>query len=49
MRQHDDKTFHAMLTKARRGLPNNDNVDILNNKVAVTISILNPDEQVVIV
>ncbi len=38
-----------MLTRARRGLLNNDDVTILNSKVAVTIPILNPDEQVVIV
>ncbi len=49
MRQHDDKPFQAMLTRARRGFLNNDNVAILNSKVAVTIPILNPDEQVVIV
>ncbi len=49
MRQHDDKLFQAMLTRVRRSLLNNDNVAILNSKVAVTIPILNPDEQVVIV
>ncbi len=49
MRQHDNKPFQAMLTRARRGLLNNDDVAILNSKVAVTILILNPDEQVVIV
>ncbi len=38
-----------MLIRARRGLLNNDDVAILNSKVAVTIPILNPDEQVVIV
>ncbi len=49
MRQHDDKPFQAMLTKARTDLLNNDNITILNSKVVVTIPILNPDEQVVIV
>ncbi len=49
MRQHDNKLFLAMLTRARRGLLNNDNVAILNNKVVVTIPILNPDEQMVII
>ncbi len=38
-----------MLTRAKRGLFNNDDVVILNSKVVVTISIQNPDEQVVIV
>ncbi len=49
MRQHNDKSFQAILTRARRGLLNNDDIAILNSKVAVTIPILNPDEQVVIV
>ncbi len=49
MRQHDDKSFQAMLTRARRGLLNNDDIVILNSKVAVTIPILNLGEQVVIV
>ncbi len=38
-----------MLTRARRGLLNNNDATILNSKVAVTILILNLDEQVVIV
>ncbi len=33
-----------MLTRARRGLLNKDNIAIVNNKVAVTIPILNADE-----
>ncbi len=49
MRQHDNKPFQAILTIARKGLLNNNDVVILNSKVAVTIPILNPDEQVVIV
>lgn len=44
MRQHDDKSFQAMLTKARKDLLNNNDVVILNNKVAITISILNPEK-----
>ncbi len=44
MRQYDNKLFQAILTRARRDLLNNDDVVILNNKVAVTIPILNPDE-----
>lgn len=38
-----------MLTRARKGLFNDNNITILNNKVVVTIFILNLDEQVVIV
>lgn len=38
-----------MLTRAIRGLLNNDNVALLNSKVAVTISMLIPYKQVVIV
>ena len=49
MQQHDNKLFQAMLTRTRKGPLNNNNVAILNNKVAVTIPILNPDKQVVIV
>ncbi len=49
MRQYDNKLLQAMLTRVRRGLLNNDNIVILNNKVAVTIPILNLDEQVIIV
>ncbi len=49
MQQYDNKLFQAILTRARRSLLNNDNVAILNSQVAVTIPILNPDEQVVII
>lgn len=38
-----------MLRKVRKSLLNNDNIAILNNKVAVTIPIHNINEQVVIV
>ncbi len=38
-----------ILTRVRRGLFNNDDIAILNSKLAVTIPDLNPDEQVVIV
>lgn len=38
-----------MPTRVRRGLLNNNDVAILNSKVAVTVPILNPDEQMVIV
>ncbi len=33
-----------MLTRARKGLLNNDNIAILNSKIVVMIPILNPDE-----
>ncbi len=38
-----------MLMRGRRDLFNNDDVAILNSEKAVTIPILNPDEQAVIV
>lgn len=38
-----------MLTIAKKGLLNNNNVFIFNNKVASIIFIYNPDENVVIV
>ena len=38
-----------MLTRARKDLFNNNNIAILNSKVGVTILILNPDKQIVIV
>lgn len=38
-----------MLTQVKRGLFKNNDVAILTSKVAVTIPILNPDEQVVII
>lgn len=44
MRQYDNKLFQAIVTKARKSLLNNDNIAILNGKVAVTIPILNPNE-----
>ncbi len=49
MQQHNNKPFQAMLTRARRSLFNNDDIVILNSKIAVMISILNPDKQVVII
>ncbi len=49
MRQYDNKPFQVMLTRERKSLLNNDNVAILNSKIVVTISVPNPDEQVVIV
>ena len=49
MQQHNDKPFQVMLRRARKGLFNNDNIAILNNKVAATIFIYNANEQVVIV
>lgn len=38
-----------MLIRARKGLPNNNNIAIFKNKIIVSIPILNPNEQVVIV
>lgn len=36
MQQYDNKPFQAMLIRAKKGLFNNDNVAILNSKIAVT-------------
>ena len=44
MRQHDNKLFQAILTRARKSLLNNNKDAILNSKVAVTIPILNSNE-----
>ena len=49
MEEYDAKLFQAKLTRARIGLLNNDNIAILNSKVAVRIFILNLDKQVIIV
>lgn len=49
IRQHDNKSFQPMLTKARRGFLNNNNIAIPNNEVVVTIPILYLDKQVVII
>ncbi len=49
MQQHNDTSFQEMLTRARKGLFNVDNITILNSKVVVIISILNPNEYVVMV
>lgn len=38
-----------MLIKARKSLFNDNNVAILNSKIAITIPILNPNKQVVII
>ena len=38
-----------MLTRARKNLFNINNITILNSKVAVIISILNPNDHVVII
>lgn len=38
-----------MLTKTRKVLLNNNNVTILNNKVASTIPIYNPNKNIIIV
>lgn len=38
-----------MFRRAKKGLLNNDNIAIFNNKVAVTIFIYNADKQVVII
>ncbi len=49
MRQYNATPFQEMLTRARKGLLNVDNITILNSKVAVTIPILNPNKHVVMV
>ncbi len=49
MRQYNNILFQEMLTKTRKGLLNIDDVTIQNSKVAVTISILNRNKDVVMV
>lgn len=49
MRQQNDKAFHNLLTRARKRLLNNDNVDIINNRIVSSIAINDVDKNVVIV
>lgn len=49
IQQHNDKPFQAILRRVKKSFLNNNNIAILNNKVAATISIHNTDEQVIIV
>ena len=49
MRQQNDKAFHSLLTRARKGLLNNDDVDTFNNKIAYSIPTNNVDKNIVIV
>lgn len=44
MQQYDNKPFQTMFTRPRKNLCNNDNIAILNSKIAVTIPILYPDK-----
>ena len=49
MRQQNDKAFHDLLTRARKGLLNNDDVDILNSRIASSIPIDDVNKNVVII
>lgn len=49
MRSQNFKTFHNLLTRIRKELLNNNNIDILNNKIINLISKNNIDKNVVIV
>ena len=49
MRQQNNKAFHNLLTRARKELLNNDNVDTLNSRIASSIPIDNVNKNVVIV
>ena len=49
MGQQNNKVFHNLLTRARKGLLNNNNVDTLNNRIASSIPIDNVDKNEVIV
>lgn len=49
MRQQNDKAFHSLLTRARKGLLNNNDVDTLINKIAFSIPTNNVDKNVDIV
>lgn len=47
--QHNNKSFQTILTRAKKGVLNNNDVAIFNNKVASTLPIHKPDKNVVIV
>lgn len=49
MWQHNDKAFQAILTKARKILFNNNDIAILNNKVASTLPMHKSEKNDVIV
>lgn len=49
MRQQNNEVFHNFLTRARKKLLNNDNIDIFSNSVASSIPINNINKNIVIV
>ena len=49
MRQQNDKAFRDLLTRARKGLLNNDDVDTLNSRITSSILIDHVDKNFVIV
>ena len=49
MRQHNDKVFHSLLTRARKKLLKNDDVDIFNSRIAYSILTNNINKNIVIV
>lgn len=49
IRQQNNKVFHNLLTRARKKLLNNDNVDTFNDRIANPNSINNIDKNDVIV
>ena len=49
MRQQHNIAFQNLLIRAKRGLLNNNNVDILNNRIACSISTNNINKNFVII
>lgn len=49
MRQQNDKISQNSLTRARKKLFNNNNIDILNNRIASSIQINNVNKNIVII
>lgn len=49
MRQQNNKTFYRFLTKTRKKLFNNDNINTLNSRIACSISTKNINKNIVII
>lgn len=49
MIQKNDKAFHNLLTRAKKELFNNNNVDTFNSRIISLIPINNVDKNVVII
>lgn len=49
MKQQNNKVFHNLLTRAKKELLNNNNIDILNNRIISLIPIDDIDKNGVII